>query len=199
MTPAAAQAAPTLPRILLLPGWLGSDAAHWQSHWAEHHGDALVEQYDWVHPRRGDWVARLEESVIVHPGPVALVAHSLGCHLVASWAAASRHAARVAAALLVAPPDLTRADLPAQLTPWARDVARQPLPFPATLVASHDDPFAAWPASERLAAEWGASLHDLGARGHINADSGLGDWPEGRALLTALLRRAAAASPSLSH
>ena len=29
-------------------------------------------------------------------------------------------------------------------------------------------------------------LVDAGSRGHLNADSGLGDWPEGRALLTAL-------------
>jgi predicted alpha/beta hydrolase family esterase len=27
---------------------------------------------------------------------------------------------------------------------------------------------------------------DVGARGHVNADSGLGDWPEGLALLRAL-------------
>ena len=30
---------------------------------------------------------------------------------------------------------------------------------------------------------WGSRLIDAGARGHLNADSGLGDWPEGHALL----------------
>jgi predicted alpha/beta hydrolase family esterase len=29
---------------------------------------------------------------------------------------------------------------------------------------------------------------DLGAAGHINADSSLGDWPEGQALLQTLLK-----------
>jgi predicted alpha/beta hydrolase family esterase len=28
---------------------------------------------------------------------------------------------------------------------------------------------------------------DLGAAGHINAESGLGDWPEGHALLQGLM------------
>ena len=34
---------------------------------------------------------------------------------------------------------------------------------------------------------WGAQFIDHGACGHINADSGLGDWPEGRALLRSLV------------
>ncbi len=191
-----APAQTALPRILLLPGWLGSDADHWQSRWAERFGDRVVEQHDWVTPRRGDWVARLEEAVIDHPGPVALVAHSLGCHLVAAWAQASRHTDRVIAALLVAPPDLGRADLPPQLQPWTRAPARQPLPFASALLASRNDPYCAWAQSERLATDWGAELQDLGALGHVNATSGLGDWPDGRARLDALLRRARAAAPT---
>jgi predicted alpha/beta hydrolase family esterase len=34
-----------------------------------------------------------------------------------------------------------------------------------------------------MAAAWGARYIDLGARGHINGDSGLGDWPQGLAWL----------------
>mgnify|MGYP000182071266 CR=1 FL=1 len=30
---------------------------------------------------------------------------------------------------------------------------------------------------------WGSRLIDAGPRGHLNSDSGLGDWPEGHALL----------------
>ena len=37
------------------------------------------------------------------------------------------------------------------------------------------------------AAGWGAVFHPLGARGHVNADSGLGDWPEGHRLLLDLI------------
>jgi predicted alpha/beta hydrolase family esterase len=44
----------TNPRVLTLPGWLGSDASHWQSRWERLHGYRRVEQSDWVWPRRGD-------------------------------------------------------------------------------------------------------------------------------------------------
>jgi len=37
-----------------------------------------------------------------------------------------------------------------------------------------------------MAAAWGSQIVTLAAAGHINADSGLGDWPEGLALLDAL-------------
>jgi predicted alpha/beta hydrolase family esterase len=33
----------------------------------------------------------------------------------------------------------------------------------------------------------GAALHNLGDLGHINADSGLGDWPEGQRILAGLV------------
>ena len=86
-------------RVLLLPGWLDSDAEHWQSRWERCHGYTRVVQSDWLWPRRGDWMARLEEVLLGGDAPALLVAHSLGCHLVAAWAAHSRHVARVSGAL----------------------------------------------------------------------------------------------------
>ncbi len=118
-----------------------------------------------------------------------LVAHSLGCHLVAAWAGHSRHTARVAGALLVAPPDVARADLPPQVQTWA-PIHRQPLPFASTAVLSADDPFGDAAHGLQLAAAWGSEIGSLGAAGHINADSGLRDWPDGIALLRALATRA---------
>ena len=47
-------------RVLLLPGWLDSDAAHWHSRWQRMHGYRRVTQSDWRWPKRGDWMARLE-------------------------------------------------------------------------------------------------------------------------------------------
>jgi predicted alpha/beta hydrolase family esterase len=38
-----------------------------------------------------------------------------------------------------------------------------------------------------FAEAWGAEYHVIGAKGHINADSGLGDWPEGQAWLDELI------------
>jgi len=176
--------------VLLLPGWLNSGPGHWQTRWEVLHGFHRVEQDDWTWPRRGDWMARLDETLLaLPPRPALLVAHSLGCHLVAAWAAHSAHTGRVRGALLVAPPDLGRADLPPQLAGWRR-VVRQPLPFPAIAVLSDADPFGYVDAVLPLAQAWGAEVVRAGARGHLNADSGLGDWPEGLDFLKRLAARA---------
>src|SRR5690606_41530626 len=99
-----------------------------------------------------------------------------------------RHAHKVRGALLVAPGDVERPDLAVQIPGWA-PIARQVLPFPAVLVGSQDDPYCSFERAQTLAGAWGARFVDSGPRGHINADSDLGDWPEGHALLRALMNK----------
>lgn len=172
--------------VLLLPGWQDSGPGHWQSRWEALHGYRRVDQHDWMTPKRGDWMARLEEVVLGSDRPVALVAHSLGCQLAAAWAAHSLNANRVIGALLVAPPDTERDDVRGLLPSWA-PIPLDRLPFPSVLVASRDDPFGAFERIQAMAAAWGSRLVDLGERGHINAESGLGDWPQGMAWLNELI------------
>jgi len=172
------------PRVLILPGWLNSDPLHWQSRWEAVHGFERVEQSDWLWPRRGDWMARLDEVLLAEQRPAVLVAHSLGCQLVAAWSAHSRHTARVQGALLVAPPDVERDDLAPQLFPW-RPIVRQRLPFAARLIYSEDDPYCTAERARGMAADWGAAAHSAGPAGHLNGESGLGGWPEGVAWLRA--------------
>ncbi|MCZ8074920.1 MAG: alpha/beta hydrolase [Paucibacter sp.] len=172
--------------VLLLPGWLNSGPGHWQSLWEAQLGHQRVEQSDWERPLRGDWMARLDEVLQAQDEPVVLAAHSLGCQLVASWASHSRHTARVRGALLVAPPDTEAPGTPPQLHNW-RQIQRARLPFPAIAVISSDDPFCAPERGAQMATDWGASLVMAGPRGHLNADSGLGDWPEGQVLLAQLM------------
>lgn len=168
--------------VLILPGWQNSGPEHWQSRWETLHGYRRVDQHDWLRPRRGDWIARLEDVILASEGPVVLVAHSLGCVLTAAWAEISRSTARVQGALLVAPGDPERDELRDQLPSWA-PIARQRLPFPSILVGSRNDPYCTFDKAQLLAQAWGSRFIDLGACGHINAESGLGDWPQGRALL----------------
>ncbi len=191
--------------ILLLPGWLNSGPSHWQSRWESLHGYTRVEQHDWQRPLRGDWIARLEDVLLSKtellrqytqglsanttpkaPAGVVLVAHSLGCHLVAAWAAASRNTHAVKAALLVAPPDVTREDFPPEMANWRRPVLDK-LPFPSICILSGNDPFGSLAAGNALADAWGAQSVYGGEHGHLNGDSGLGDWPEGHAQLQRLL------------
>ena len=162
--------------VLTLPGWHGSGAGHWQTRWEREHGYCRVEQHDWARPLRGDWIARLEDVLLLCDEPVVLVAHSLGCLNVAAWAAHSRNTHLVKAALLVAAPDVEREAMRPLLPSWS-PIALARLPFKTVLVASSDDPYCAPERARRFAEAWGADCLDAGARGHLNADSGLGDWP----------------------
>ncbi|MFN3738628.1 RBBP9/YdeN family alpha/beta hydrolase [Hydrogenophaga sp.] len=171
--------------VLILPGWQNSGPAHWQSRWEALHGYRRVDQHDWMAPRRGDWSARLEEVLLGCDEPAVLVAHSLGCLLTAAWALHSRNTHRVKAALLVAPGDAEREELQPVLPSWS-PVVMQRLPFPSVLVGSRNDPYCTFERAQAMAGAWGSRFIDLGDAGHINADSGLGDWPQGHAWLDEL-------------
>lgn len=177
-------------RVLLLPGLNNSGPTHWQSQWQAQQGFVRVEQHDWDRPLRGDWIARLEEALLDWPtgqGPCTLVAHSLGCLLVAAWASHSHNTALVRAAMLVAPPDSEREELRPLLPSWA-PVSLTRLPFPSVVMTSQNDPYCSTARAQCFARGWGAAWHDCGAKGHLNADSGLGDWPEGLAILQQLTK-----------
>ena len=141
--------------VLILPGWEGSGPRHWQTLWEQRHGYRRVEQHEWVRPLRGDWVARLEDVVLSCDEPAVLVAHSLGCILTAAWAAHSRNAHRVKAALLVAPGDVERPQVREQLPSWT-PIELQALPFPAVLLASRNVPHCAFERARLFAHAWNA-------------------------------------------
>ncbi|MEC4720663.1 alpha/beta hydrolase [Noviherbaspirillum sp. CPCC 100848] len=175
--------------VLILPGLFNSGDGHWQTLWEKTLPNARrVQQTEWSKPDRLDWVATLDAAIAASEGPVLLAAHSLGCALTAWWAsdrAHAPHAAKVRGALLVAPPDVEREDFPAFVTGFA-PMPRTSLPFPAKVIASSNDPWCALPRARDWAEAWGAGFHEIGARGHINGDSGLGDWPQGREWLEKL-------------
>ena len=184
--------------VLTLAGWQGSGPGHWQSRWEQLHGYIRVEQHDWLRPLRGDWIARLEDVLlsldVERHGRAVLVAHSLGCLNVAAWAAHSRNTHLVKAALLVAPPDVEREELRSTLPSWS-PIALNKLPFQTVLMASSTDPFCRLERAWQFAAAWGAEPVNAGPRGHLNADSVLGDWPEGHDQLMRLTASANAPMP----
>ena len=54
-----------------------------------------------------------------------------------------------------------------------------PLPFPSLIVVSSDDPFGTPEFARACARAWGGGIINIGAKGHINAESNLGNWREG--------------------
>lgn len=170
------------PLILTLPGYRNSGPDHWQSHWERQDPHIRrVMQRDWEQPHVDEWTATLEHAVAAAQGrPIILVGHGCGSLTAVHWA--QRYAPRVAGALLVAPPDVERADLPEALRRFG-PVPLAALPFPCLLVVSSDDRWLGAERAQQFAEAWGGDLVDIGPAGHVNAESGHGPWPEGRALL----------------
>lgn len=172
---------------IIVPGWKDSGPGHWQTLWEQSLPHAVrVRQPSWTEPRPATWHAAVAASVDAATCPALLIAHSLGCLAVASLPVPLH--AKVAGALLVAPPDVERLDTPACLRAFAPP-PRQPLPFQSVLVAGDDDPYCCLDRAEQFARDWGSRMVVIPGGGHLNADSGLRDWPEGLRLLTALRRR----------
>jgi hypothetical protein len=174
--------------VLIIPGLGDSGPKHWQSLWeASHLEYQRVRQTDWERPRCSDWVSNLDAAISAAAQPVVLVAHSMGCIAVIHWAATTdTHDKRVAAALLVSPPDVEAETIPVGPTGFVPCPLIR-LPFKSIVVASTNDPFATLERAKAFAGAWDSELVILESAGHINAASGHGPWPEGKRLLERLM------------
>ncbi|GAB3360605.1 MULTISPECIES: RBBP9/YdeN family alpha/beta hydrolase [Giesbergeria] len=166
---------------IIVPGWRDSGPGHWQTLWAQRlDGASRVVQDDWITPARTAWVGQLEKTVLAAPHPVVLVAHSLGC--IASIHMGPEASARVQGALLVAPADPERRAILSDFAP----VPYAPLPYRSIVVASSNDPYCPIRLAGAYARAWGSEFVRLQNAGHINVESGYGEWPLGMALLQSL-------------
>jgi uncharacterized protein len=171
--------------VLVVPGIGGSGPLHWQTRWELSHPlFTRVDQRDWETPLCPDWVQVLEKAVAAAGPKTVLVAHSLGCLLVAHWAAQTT--LTVHGALLVAAPDPDGPCFP-RGTRGFTPIPLQRLPFESIVVASSNDPFARVEFLNSCANHWGSRFLNIGEAGHVNADSGLGEWSEGYEILKPLL------------
>lgn len=181
------------PTILFVPGLRGHVADHWQTLLAERlPGSHTVPPAEENGLSRDVRVAALDAALERITGPVVLVAHSAGVLITAHWANTrfrTDAAWTIQGALLATPADLERPlpeGYPAfdalKANGWL-PVPRVPLPFPALLASSSNDPLAAEGRVAGLARDWGCEVVELGAVGHLNPVAGYGDWPEGMALI----------------
>lgn len=167
---------------LIVPGLNSSGSAHWQTWLESQIPDAIrVIQADWKRANLPEWSSRVRREISRRPGPILIAAHSFGA--LAAVQAADDHSERIVGALLVAPADPEKFGVGDALP-------ARPLGFPATIVASSNDPWLSIERALGLAVRWGTNLIDLGNAGHINAESGFGPWPVGLALLQQFADRA---------
>jgi len=169
-------------QYLIVPGWHGSEADHWQSHWHDTlPGAHRVEQRDWIEPKLQDWVEALDKKIRALDGKqILLVAHSLGCITVAHWArtADSSLLSRIGGALLVAPADVERDNAALALRNFG-PVPLEHLPFASVVVGSTNDTAASAERVILFGRAWGAKITMLTNAGHINVRSGHTKWEAG--------------------
>ncbi len=167
--------------IIIVPGWRDSGPGHWQTLWADSlPGASRVVQDDWVTPTQRAWVGCLTQQILAADGPVVIAAHSLGC--IATAHLPSEAAQRIQGALLVAPADPERRAILSDFAP----VPFAPLPYRSIVVASNNDPYCPVRLAGAYARSWGSEFVRLNGAGHINIESGHGQWPLGLALLQSL-------------
>jgi hypothetical protein len=178
--------------ILLIPGYDGSDDAHWQRRWAQKLSTAqIVEQPDWRFGSLNQAVDALVAAVRGAAKPVMLVAHSAGVPLTLHAVAQLKKldlVGKVKGAFLVSPPESAKLAALEGVDPELAVFPRDPLPFPSVVAGSVDDPFSEQAAARALARDLGAEFSDAGASGHINVASGHGPWPEGLLRFAGFLR-----------
>ena len=172
---------PRKPKIVFVPGLRDHVPDHWQTLLAERYpGSVTVPRLGGRVLCRAAWVEVLDHTIGSVDRPALLVAHSAGVMMVAHWARS--HDRPIRGALLATPADLEH-PLPAgypvreQLDDagWL-PIPRAPLPFPSVVAASTNDPLARFERVAGFAADWGSTLVDIGAVGHLNPASGYGEW-----------------------
>jgi predicted alpha/beta hydrolase family esterase len=185
---------------VIVPGIWNSGPDHWQSRWqaereasdADAGADASagagadagtvvrIAPSSWSDPDPADWGAAISRAVTACSEPPVLVAHSLGALAVAHWLS-DRSRPGVAGAFLVAPPDPAAAGFPEPAAGFRAPGARSSVP--TRMVVSDDDPYCSAERAVAFARTLGSQVLRVGALGHVNVDSGVGDWPAGRQLL----------------
>ncbi|MFC5400859.1 alpha/beta hydrolase [Undibacterium jejuense] len=176
-------------KLLTLPGLYNSGPQHWQSLWETSLPNIeRVQQENWDQPELDVWMAKLSAHIDDCKEDVILVAHSLGCALAVHWVASLKtsalHVKQVKGLFLVAVPDVGQNTFPA---PSFSPMPENRLPVPSILIASDNDPWCDVALSGHWAHCWGSEFHSLSAKGHINSESGLGNWKQGQSWLKKLV------------
>lgn len=172
--------------FVLIPGRYDSSHDHWQSCWERQVPiwHRLV-QRNWDEPDIDRWVGSTRRLLAQQKRRAILVGHSLGA--LASCCVAVDHPEFVAGIMLVAPAE------PSKFEAEER-IPTVDLGVPSMLVASRNDPFMSFHRAEYWASVWQSELVDIGEAGHINTESGFGNWPYGLEVVRALVTKVDKAS-----
>jgi hypothetical protein len=165
-------------RVLLLHGWGGSDYPHWQSWLAselskEYGCVSFLRLSDFDFPKKDAWreevIKELQEFK-----PTIVICHSLA-NLLWFHLCNEENIADVEKLFLVAPPSLKN-EIEEVKSFFPVDAPKNLHAKEALLVCSTDDPYMSLDEAKSLQKELNIEMTTLQDAGHINADSGFGEW-----------------------
>ena len=164
-------------KILILHGWGGSDAPHWQaelaSEIAKGYGTVSFPLLDNCHfPSKNRWIKQVKQ-ILLDFKPDTVVCHSLANNL---WMWLCEEEIDMIQRLFMV-------SVPSLKTKEETIKTFFPCPLPENICAkevhilvSDNDPWVKVSEAEHIASRLGASLTVLENAGHINEDSGYGKW-----------------------
>jgi len=166
-------------RTLLLHGWGGSDDPHWQA-WlageiAKDYGTVSFPLLDNPHfPSKNRWMKQVK-TLLNKFQPEVVICHSLAntlwfhlCH--------EGEIHSVKRLLLVAPPRLT-CELETLKSFFPLEAPTFLYADEVMLVTSDNDPYMSHEEALELQKVLGVEMKVISNGGHLNADSGYGEWP----------------------
>ncbi len=165
-------------KVLILHGWGGSDAPHWQAELAceiaKNYGTVSFPLLDNCHfPGKNRWM-RQAKTILEDFKPDTVVCHSLA-NTLWFWLCEEEVIAPVERLYMVAPPSLS--------TKESTIKTFFPAPLPDTLkaekiemIVSDNDPYMKMDEAKSIADHYAIPLKIIKNAGHINADSGYGKW-----------------------
>lgn len=165
-------------RVLILHGWGGSDAPHWQAELAaeiaKNYGTVSFPLLDNCHfPSKNRWVKQVQ-TILKTFDPTTVVCHSLA-NTLWLWLCEEDGMKGVERLFMVSPPSLQTTEKTIKTF--------FPAPMPEKLYAkeiqmiiSDNDPWVQMDEAQQIASHYDIPLTVIENAGHINADSGYGKW-----------------------
>ena len=165
-------------KVLILHGWGGSDFPHWQS-WlageiAKNYGKVSFLQFSNIDfPNRDEWQDELSKELEEFK-PDIVICHSLA-NILWFHICNNIHVEEVQRLYLVVPPSL-ECDIPELSSFYPCEVPTNLYAKETLLITSTDDPYMTEDEAVALQKSLHVPLKVLEGAGHINADSGFGEW-----------------------
>ena len=164
-------------KLLVLHGWGGSDAPHWQAELAaevaKNYGTVSFPLLDNCHfPSKNRWVRQVK-AILEDFRPDTVVCHSLA-NTLWFWLC-QENIESVERLFMVSPPSLNTTEKTIK-TFFPCDIPEEIHAKEIHMIVSDNDPWVNLDEAESIAAQINATFTTLPNAGHINAESEYGKW-----------------------